>query len=127
MLLSGRDRISAVDIGMNPSVYEMKNVTVTGGYFTEIEEKPVSTINFSSEEIRRSPGTASDVSRIMFSLPSVAKVNDQRNSLIVRGGSPVENSYYLENIEIPNINHFPVQGSSDGPIGLLNIYFIKGR
>lgn len=118
-------RITMMDAGLKASVYEINNVVVTGGYFSELEEKPVSAVNFSSEEIRRSPGTASDVSRIMFSLPSVAKVNDQRNSLIVRGGSPVENSYYLDNIEIPNINHFPVQGSSDGPIGLLNIYFIK--
>ncbi len=64
-------------------------------------------------------------SRILFILPSVAKLNDQRNSLIVRGGTAVENSFYLDNIEIPNINHFPVEGSSDGPIGILNVDFIK--
>ena len=85
----------------------------------------MSTVNFSSEEIRRSPGTAGDVSRILFTLPSISKVNDQRNSLIVRGGTAVENSFYIDNIEIPNINHFPVEGSSDGPIGILNADFIE--
>lgn len=114
-----------LNVELKASSVEMENVVVESGYFTEIENKPVSTVNFSSEEIRRAPGSAGDVSRILFGLPSLAKVNDQRNSLIVRGGSPVENSFYLDNIEIPNINHFPVQGSSDGPIGLLNVDFIE--
>ncbi len=118
------DRTAELNIEMNPSAVELQDVVVTNGYFSELENKPVSTVNFSSEEIRRSPGTAGDVSRILFTLPSVAKVNDQRNSLIVRGGTPVENSFYLDNIEIPNINHFPVEGSSDGPIGILNADFI---
>jgi hypothetical protein len=114
-----------LDIEMSSSPVEMKDVVVTNGYFSELENKPLSTINFSSEEIRRSPGTAGDVSRIFYTLPSVAKINDQRNSLIVRGGTAVENSFYLDNIEIPNINHFPVEGSSDGAIGILNADFIN--
>ncbi|HSD64680.1 MAG TPA: TonB-dependent receptor [Ignavibacteriaceae bacterium] len=118
------DRTTFLNIEMNPSAVELGDVVVTNGYFSELENKPVSTVNFSSEEIRRSPGTAGDVSRILFTLPSIAKINDQRNSLIVRGGTPVENSFYLDNIEIPNINHFPVEGSSDGPIGILNADFI---
>lgn len=114
-----------LDVDMKSSSIELKEVVVTSGYFSEIENKPVGTVNFSSEEIRRSPGTAGDVSRILFTLPSIAKVNDQRNSLIVRGGTAAENSFYLDNIEIPNINHFPVEGSSDGPIGILNTDFIN--
>ena len=119
------DRALFLKIEMNPSVIALEDVVVTNGYFSELENKPVSTVNFSSEEIRRSPGTAGDVSRILFTLPSIAKVNDQRNSLIVRGGTAVENSFFLDNIEIPNINHFPVEGSSDGPIGILNADFIN--
>ena len=114
-----------LNIEMKASTIEMGDVVITGGYFSEMDSKPLSAVNFSAEEIRRSPGTAGDMSRILFSLPSIAKVNDQRNSLIVRGGSPVENSFYLDNIEIPNINHFPVEGSSDGPIGILNVDFIN--
>jgi len=118
-------RTTFENINMQISAVQLESVVVKSGYFSEIDNKPVSTINFSNEEIRRAPGSAGDVSRILFGLPSLAKVNDQRNSLIVRGGSPVENSFYLDNIEIPNINHFPVQGSSDGPIGLINPEFIK--
>ncbi|MGD8780897.1 MAG: TonB-dependent receptor [Ignavibacteria bacterium] len=110
---------------LKSSLIEMSDVVVEAGYFSEVESKPVSTVNFSAEEIRRAPGSAGDVSRILYGLPSLSKVNDSKNSLIVRGGSPVENSFYLDNIEIPNINHYQVQGSSDGPIGLINVDFIE--
>jgi hypothetical protein len=118
-------RTTYLNIQMQTSSVELNDVVVESGYFTEIYDKPLGTINFSSEEIRRAPGSAGDVSRILFGLPSLAKVNDSRNSLIVRGGSPIENSFYIDNIEIPNINHFPVEGSSDGPIGILNVDFIE--
>jgi hypothetical protein len=117
-------RITWVDATMEPLAVSLQGVVVTGGYFPESETNPTSNVGFSGEEIRRAPGSAGDVSRIVASLPSVAKINDQTNSLIVRGGSPTENSFYVDNIEIPNINHFPTQGASGGPIGLLNVDFI---
>ena len=70
---------------------------------------------------RLMPSSSPDIS----GLPSVAKVNDSDNSLVVRGGSPTENGFFLENIEIPNINHFPAQGSSGGPIGMVNVDFLQ--
>lgn len=114
-----------VDKEMFASFVEIKGVEVRGNYFAATEAKPLGAVQFSSEEIRRAPGAVGDVSRILFSLPSVAKVNDGKNSLMVRGGSPVENSFYLDNIEIPNINHFPTGGSSDGLMGILNVDFVK--
>jgi hypothetical protein len=118
-------RITNVNAELNISPLKEKDVTVLSGFFPEVQDQNVSTTNFSSEEIRRAPGSAGDVSRIMASLPSIAKVNDQLNSLIVRGGTPTENGFYVDNIEIPNINHYPLQGSSGGPIGLINVDFIE--
>ena len=118
-------RITFVNAKLNVSPLQMDDVVVTNGYFAQVEDHPTSAISFSSEEIRRAPGSAGDVSRIIMGLPSIAKVNDQVNSLIVRGGSPMENAFYIDNIEIPNINHYPTQGSSGGPIGLLNVDFIQ--
>ena len=118
-------RITFVQADMGVSPIAMNDVVVTGGFFAEQEEEPTSSINFSAEEIRRAPGSAGDVSRILMTLPSVAKVNDTFNSLIVRGGSPNENGFFVDNIEIPNINHYPTQGSSGGPIGLINVDFIE--
>lgn len=118
------EKSTYLNIEMKPLPVEMKDIIVSSGYFSELKNKPVSAVNFSSEEIRRAPGSAGDVSRIMYGLPSLAKVNDSRNSLIVRGGSPIENTFFIDNIEVPNINHYPVEGSSDGPIGILNVDFI---
>lgn len=119
------DRITFIQIDLKSASISTDSVIVTGGFFRSSDIQPNSITSFSYEEIRRAPGSGGDVSRIMMGLPSIAKVNDQSNSLVVRGGSPIENSFYIDNIEIPNINHFPMVGSSGGPIGLLNVDFIR--
>jgi hypothetical protein len=101
-----------------------EEMTVTGGYFGSEEAIEAMSVGFNAEEIRRSPGSANDVSRILMALPSTAKVADNSNDLAVRGGSPIENGFYVDGIPVPNINHFPTQGSTGGPIGILNIDFI---
>jgi len=118
-------RMTFVQAELKVSSIEMQSTTVRSGYFAESKDQPLSMVTFSYEEIRRGPGSGGDVSRIMMSLPSVAKVNDQMNNLIVRGGSPIENAFYLDNIEIPNINHWPTQGTTGGAMGLLNVDLIR--
>jgi outer membrane receptor for ferrienterochelin and colicin len=117
-------RITAVSASLNENIIESEQVTVTAGYFQQIDVQSMNAVGFSREEIRRAPGSGGDVSRIIMSLPSLAKVNDQSNSLIVRGGSPLENAFYIDGIEIPNINHFPTQGATGGPIGMVNVDLI---
>ncbi len=120
------DRITFIESDLKPAAaYEMNAVKVNSGYFSTGNLQPVSATNFSYEEIRRAPGAAGDVSRILMNLPSIAKVNDQSNSLIVRGGNPAENAFFIDNIEVPNINHFPTQGSTGGPIGMVNVDLVK--
>jgi len=114
-----------VEVELRESSIQSNEVVITPGYFDESPEQPTSMTTFSYEEIRRAPGSMGDVSRIIMNLPSLAKVNDQSNSLIVRGGSPMENEFLVDGIEVPNINHFPTQGASGGPIGLLNIDLIQ--
>lgn len=118
-------RITTLQVELSASEVEKQEVVVKAGYFSQEKDQPVSATSFNYEEIRRAPGSAGDISRIIAGLPSIAKVDDQSNSLIVRGGSPIENAFFLDNIEIPNINHFPTQGSSGGPLGLLNVDFIQ--
>ncbi len=119
------NRIIYVEQELRVSSLESEEVLVTAGYFQQKDEQPLCIINFSREEIRRAPGSAGDVSRIIQTLPSIAKINDQSNNLVVRGGNPIENTFFIDNIEVPNINHFPSQGSSGGPIGILNVDFIE--
>ena len=79
------NRITFVNDALKLSVMETDAIVVSAGYFAKTEEEPTSTVNFTAEEIRRAPGSAGDVSRIIYGLPGVAKVNDTKNSLIVRG------------------------------------------
>jgi len=118
-------RNTFVEAALQARTVEVGGFQVTSDYFAEDPARPTSNTGFSGEEVRRAPGSAGDVSRIVSVLPSIAKVNDQLNSLIVRGGTPSENGFYLDNIEIPNINHFPLPGTSGGPISLVNVDFIQ--
>ena len=71
------------------------------------------------------PGGNRDISKVIQILPGVASSASFRNDIIVRGGAPNENRFYLDGIEVPNINHFATQGSSGGPVGMINVNFIK--
>ncbi len=118
------NKVTNVIIEMVEDLYSTEDVTVNAGYFGDRGSLAINAVAFNTEEIKRSPGSANDVSRILMVLPSTAKVDDNSNDLAVRGGSPAENGFYIDNIPVPNINHFPNQGSTGGPIGLLNIDFI---
>ncbi|MHB1192114.1 MAG: TonB-dependent receptor [Longimicrobiales bacterium] len=113
-------RTTFVEIAIQVAPIEVEGFVVTSSFFAKQVAEAAAPVSYSGEEIRRAPGSAGDVSRIFMTLPSVAKVSDQSNGLAVRGGSPTENAFFVDHIEIPNINHFPSQGSSLGPISLLN-------
>jgi hypothetical protein len=100
-------------------------VVVRAGFFDEAPDAPVSAQTLGPEEIRRTPGGQNDVSRSLLALPGVASGVDTRNDLLVRGGGPSENAYFVDGIEIPQINHFATQGASGGALGLLNVDFIR--
>jgi len=86
---------------------------------------PVSTQTYAAEEVRRQPGAQEDVLRAISVAPGVGVTSAARNDIIVRGGAPFENLFVVDNIEVPNINHFGSQGSTGGPISLINIRFIE--
>ncbi len=119
------ERITYIQAEMTIESIEGEAIEVSAGYFDESNSVTTSVTQLSNEEIRRSSAAAGDVSRIISSLPSVAKTDEQKNSLAVRGGSPIENAFFVDHIEIPNINHFPSQGSSGGAIGILNVDLIR--
>ena len=86
---------------------------------------PVSSQTYSAEEVRRQPGAQEDVLRAVSVAPGVGVTSGARNDIVVRGGAPFENLFVIDNIEVPNINHFGSQGSTGGPISLINIRFIE--
>lgn len=111
---------------------KLAEVTVSSGRKTAIAaslETPLSVQKLTTEEIRSNPGGNFDVSRVIQALPGVGgtagSVGGYRNDILIRGGAPNENVYYLDGIEIPVINHFATQGSAGGPTGMLNVSFLE--
>lgn len=123
-ILSTRDL--HIQIEMEENQTEPEGVTVTASPFRRDIESPVSLRIIGLQEIEKSPGANRDISRIVQSYPGVTfSPIGYRNDLIVRGGSPSENRFYLDGVEIPNINHFSTQGASGGPVGILNADLIR--
>ena len=118
-------RSTELNFSMEEFVLEQSEVTVVAKPFRKIKEAPLSLKTLNATEIERLPGANRDASKVLQALPGVASPASFRNDIIIRGGSPGENKFYLDGIEVPNINHFATQGSSGGPVGLLNINFIR--
>ena len=115
-----------IQIETEENLTELEGVTVTACPFRRDPESPVGLRIIGLQEIEKSPGANRDISRIVQSYPGVAfSPAGYRNDLIVRGGSPSENRFYLDGVEIPNINHFSTQGASGGPVGIINADLIR--
>ncbi|MBX7041318.1 MAG: TonB-dependent receptor [Ignavibacteria bacterium] len=123
VLYAGRPLETVIEI--SPSSITTGEIDVSASYFEKNSDVSTSMINLDYEEIRRAPGAAEDISRMVQAVSGVSFSNDQRNDLIIRGGSPAENLFLIDGIEIPNINHFGSQGSTGGPIGILNLKFLQ--
>jgi hypothetical protein len=112
-------------LGLRQSNIDIEGVEVRAGYFQRTPDAPVSVQQLTYEEIRRSPGGLEDVVRAIAVLPGVAQAQPGRNDLVVRGGAPSENLFLVDNIEIPNINHFGTQGAGGGPLSYINLDFVQ--
>jgi hypothetical protein len=116
-----------LNIQLETSSQNLKEVQITENTFGKRLESPLSIQSLSAEEIRNNAGGNYDISKVIQALPGVGGTggNAARNDLIIRGGAPSENVYYLDGVEVPQINHFSTQGSSGGPQGILNVSFIE--
>jgi len=120
-----------IQIEIEELVNQLSNVTVTSRRSSAKAatlESPLSIQRLTTEDIKNNPGGFFDISRVIQSLPGVgggAAGGTFRNDIIIRGGAPSENVFYLDGIEIPIINHFGTQGSGGGPAGILNVLLIE--
>ncbi len=114
-----------IDIPMKETKIALEEITVKASPFRRSEESPVSLRRIDLVEIEKNPGGNRDISKVLQSYPGVASTPAFRNDIIVRGGGTSENRFYLDGVEIPNINHFATQGASGGPVGIINVDFIR--
>ena len=115
-----------IEIEMDEDSNTLEGVVVRPNRFNKTIESPVSMKVIGLREIENSPGANRDISRIVRSYPGVSfSPIGYRNDLIVRGGGPSENRFYMDGIEIPNINHFATQGATGGPVSIVNADLIR--
>ncbi len=114
-----------INIPLEETSIAIEEVVVKPSPFRKTEESPLSLRRIGLKDIEKSPGANRDISKVIQSFPGVASTPVQRNDVIVRGGGPSENSFYLDGVEIPTINHFATQGASGGPVGIINVDFIR--
>ncbi|UCF41088.1 MAG: TonB-dependent receptor [Gemmatimonadota bacterium] len=121
----GSGKPYTVDVRLTPQAIQLEAVEVVPSFFRVPEATVTSTQTLSAEDTRRTPGAQEDVVRAVALLPGVAVTQAGRNDLAVRGGAPYENLFVVDGIEVPNINHFGSQGSTGGPLSLINIDFVQ--
>ena len=100
-----------------------KEVVVKGDYQKgEILNRmaSVSVRPFSVDETFRFPGTYNDPARMAQNFAGVTSGIDNRNDIIVRGNSPSGLQWRIDDMEIPNPNHFAAVGTTGGPVTVLN-------
>ena len=125
-IVVSHNKPAMVNIELMEQIIESEKIIVTAGYFVEETMTQPSSLGLQREEIRRFPGGFEDVVRTVSTLPGVAiNISGGRNDLLVRGGGPSENLYIIENIEVPNINHFATQGTSSGSLSFINLDFVQ--
>lgn len=114
-----------LEIKMESQSTEIAEVTVSASLYRKTEESPVSLKTIGIAEIEKSPGANRDISKVIQSFAGVLSSPSFRSDIIIRGGGPSESRFYLDGVEVPNINHFATQGASGGPVGILNADFLR--
>lgn len=112
--------VTEVVLAMQESEAQTEGVEIVASNFAKTSVNLISSKYIGSEQLRNNPGGNFDISKVIQSLPGVSGSVGFRNDIIVRGGAPNENVFYLDGIETPIINHFATQGSGGGPVGIIN-------
>jgi hypothetical protein len=117
--------VEEIDIPLEEAEISIGEVVVKASPFSKKIETPLSVRIIGIDEIEKNPGGNRDISKVIQSFPGVASTPNFRNDVIVRGGGPNENRFYIDNVEIPYLNHFSTQGASGGPVGIINVDFVQ--
>ncbi|MCU4155476.1 TonB-dependent receptor [Carboxylicivirga sp. A043] len=118
-------RSNYIEITLEAVSENLDEVQITASPYVVKAEAPVSLRRIGIDQIEKSAGANRDISKVLQSFPGVGSASSFRNDLFVRGGGPSENRFFIDGIEIPNLNHFTTQGASGGPVGILNVDFIR--
>ena len=122
MIASAKETV--LDVELEENVVEVQAVTVSAS--SRKKDEPinqmatVSARAFTVEETEKYAGNRGDVARMAMNYAGVSSANDSRNDIIIRGNSPSGLLWRLEDVDIPNPNHFAENGTTGGPVGMIN-------
>jgi hypothetical protein len=117
-----------LEIELDVEVFQMDEVIVTSKEKKNATNNKMTTISartFSVEETEKYAGSRGDIARMAMNFAGVSAANDQRNDIIIRGNSPSGLLWRLEEVDIPNPNHFAENGTTGGPVGMINNNLLK--
>ena len=115
-----------LNVKLEQSVIQIDDITVEENFFKKSLVNEFQSVSFNRDDMRRSPGSGQEITRIINTLPSVASVGENRQDMMVRGGGPTENGFLIDNIYIPSISHFQqADGRSNGPVGIINTDMVE--
>lgn len=120
VITSGKEIV--LNIELEESAITMDEVEVKASNDTDVVNsmQAANMKSFSIEETERYAGSRQDPARMAQNFAGIQGTNDSRNDIVVRGNSPAGLLWRLEDIDIPNPNHFAVAGSAGGPQSIIN-------
>ncbi len=124
-MLISRANPQELNIALWQKINVVGAVAVKARPIRRTEIPPIGVKSLDIEKIEKFPGSTRDIARAVQNLPGVAATTVDRTDLIVRGGGPNENKFYVDRIEIPILNHFQTQGTSGGNVSIINSDFIS--
>ena len=125
IITSGKEAV--LNIELEESTVSMNEVEIKASGDTDVvNTMQVSNMkSFSIEETERYAGSRQDPARMAQNFAGIQGTNDSRNDIVIRGNSPAGLLWRLDDIDIPNPNHFAVAGSAGGPQSIINNKYLS--
>ena len=123
LVTKGKSPFIVLELSENSE--SLNEIVVKSKLIQKSIENPLSKQSLGIAEIEKNPGGNRDILKVIQSFPGVASSPSFRNDIVIRGGAPSENKFYLDGVEIPVINHFQTQGATGGPVGIINADLIR--
>lgn len=120
IVTSGKEVI--LNIEMEESISDLNEVIVIAIKKESVRNEMalVSSRGFDIEETERYAGSRQDPARMASNFAGAQGTNDTRNDIVIRGNSPIGVIWRMDDVNIPNPNHFAIAGTTGGPVSILN-------
>ena len=123
-VLVGAGKEVAVTFNLKESVVSSQEIVVKAETAKNKASNPMANVSarsFTVEESRRYAGAMDDPMRAVSSFAGVSSSGDvNSNGIVVRGNSPKGLLWRLEDVDIPNPNHFSYVGQSGGGVTIFS-------